>query len=95
VHGVNDGRQTEICRVQPLGPESSLAVAIVIEKLKRYKSSGNDQIPAELLILLARQKNFHSSGINLMLKLSVVIIDGYHFYHLPTYEFYPIFLPKF
>jgi hypothetical protein len=43
-------RQTEIHTVEPLVPEpSSTEVEIAIEKLKRYKSPGTDQIPAELI----------------------------------------------
>jgi hypothetical protein len=45
VHGVSDVRQTEIHRAEP----SSSEVEIAIEKLKRYKSPGIDQIPAELI----------------------------------------------
>jgi hypothetical protein len=50
VHGVNDVRQTEIHTAEPLVPEpSSSEVEIAIEKLKRYKSPGTDQILAELI----------------------------------------------
>jgi hypothetical protein len=50
VHGVNDVRQTEIYTAEPLEPEPSpCEVEIAIEKLKRYKSPGTDQIPAELI----------------------------------------------
>jgi hypothetical protein len=50
VHGVNDVRQTEIHTAEPLVPEtSSSEVEIAIEKLKRCKSPGIDQIPAELI----------------------------------------------
>jgi hypothetical protein len=50
VHGVNDVRQTEIHTAEALVPEpSSSEVEIAIEKLKRYKSPGIDQIPAELI----------------------------------------------
>jgi len=46
VHGVNDVRQTEIHTAEPLVPEpSAFEVEMAIEKLKRYKSSGNNQIP--------------------------------------------------
>jgi hypothetical protein len=42
--------QTEIHTVEPLVPEpSSSEVEIAIEKLKRYKSPGIDQILAELI----------------------------------------------
>jgi hypothetical protein len=50
VHGVKDVRQTEIRTAEPLVPEpSSSEVKIAIEKLKRYKSPGIDQSPAELI----------------------------------------------
>jgi hypothetical protein len=50
VHGVNDVRQTKIHTADPLIPEpSSFEVEIAIEKLKRYKSPGTDQMPAELI----------------------------------------------
>jgi hypothetical protein len=81
VHGVND-RQTEIH--EPLIPEPiSSVVEIAVEKLKRYKSPGIDQIPAELiqagihyvlrstnlLIVFVIRKNCQSSGRNLLLYL--------------------------
>jgi hypothetical protein len=41
---------TEMHRREPLVPETStFEVKMVIEKLKRHTSSGNDQIPAELI----------------------------------------------
>jgi hypothetical protein len=50
VHGVSDVRQTEINTGQPLKPEqSTLEVELAIEKLKKHKSPGTDQIPAELI----------------------------------------------
>jgi hypothetical protein len=50
VHGINDVWQTEIHTAEPLVPEpSSYEVEIAIERLKRYKSPGIDQIPAELI----------------------------------------------
>jgi hypothetical protein len=50
VHRVNDVRQTEIHTAKPLVPEpSSFEVEIAIEKLKRYKLPGTDQIRAELI----------------------------------------------
>jgi hypothetical protein len=50
VHGDNDVRQTEIHTVEPLLPEPSVfEVEMAIEKLKRYKSPGIDQIPAEFI----------------------------------------------
>jgi hypothetical protein len=91
---------------------SSFEVEIANGKLKVYKSSNIDQIPAELLqaeviryvlrstnllIVFGMGKNCHSSGRNLLLylymksvvKLTVIIIEGYHCYHLHT-ELYPI-----
>ena len=50
VHGVSDVRQAERHTVEPLVPEpSALAFDLVIGKLKRHKSPGFDQIPAELI----------------------------------------------
>jgi hypothetical protein len=50
VHGVNDVRRTEIRTAEPLVPEpSDSEVDMAIEKLKRHKSPGIDQIPAELI----------------------------------------------
>jgi hypothetical protein len=86
VHGV-DVRQTQIRSAEPLVPESSSSeVEIAIEKLKRYKSPGIDQIPAELiqpgkihyvmrstslLIVFGIRKNFQFSGRNLLLYLLI------------------------
>ena len=50
MHEVNDIRQTEIHTAGPLGPEpSAFEVELAIEKLKRHKSPGTDQIPAALI----------------------------------------------
>jgi hypothetical protein len=50
VHGVNDVRQTEVHTAEPLVPEpSACEVEMAIEKPKRHKSPGTDQIPAELI----------------------------------------------
>jgi hypothetical protein len=50
VHGVNDVRQTEVHEAELLVPEAStFEFEMAFEKLKRHKSSGIDQIPAELL----------------------------------------------
>jgi hypothetical protein len=47
---VNDVRQIEIHTAEPLVPDPSpFEVEIAIAKLKRYKSPGSDQIPAELI----------------------------------------------
>jgi hypothetical protein len=49
-HGDNDVRQTETHTAEPPVPEpSAFKVEMAIEKLKRYKSTGIDQIPAELI----------------------------------------------
>ena len=49
VHGVSD-RQAEIHTAELLVPEpSALEIELAIEKLKSHKSSGIDQIPAELI----------------------------------------------
>jgi hypothetical protein len=43
-------RQTEIHTAEPFVPEPSAAeVEVAIRKLKRYKASASDQIPAELI----------------------------------------------
>jgi hypothetical protein len=48
VHRISDDRQ--IPTAEPLVPDPSPSeVEIAIEKLKRYKSPGSDQIPAELI----------------------------------------------
>jgi hypothetical protein len=50
VHNVSDVRQIEVHTAQPLVPgPSRLEVEIAIAKLKKYKSLGSDQIPAELI----------------------------------------------
>jgi hypothetical protein len=50
VHGVSDVRQAEIHTAEPLVPEASdLEAELAIEKLKRHKSPGIDQIPAQLI----------------------------------------------
>jgi hypothetical protein len=49
VHNASDVRQIEVHTTEPLvlGP-SQLEVESIIAKLKKYKSPGSDQIPAEL-----------------------------------------------
>jgi hypothetical protein len=48
VHRVSDVRQIEIHTAEPLVPDTRpFAVEIVIAKVKRYKSPGGVQIPAE------------------------------------------------
>jgi hypothetical protein len=50
VHDVSDVRQIELHTAEPLVPGvSRLEVEIAIAKLKKYKSPGSDQIPAELI----------------------------------------------
>ena len=50
VHVVNDVRQTEIHTAEPLVPETRpTEFEMDIEKLKSYKSSSIDQIPAEFI----------------------------------------------
>jgi hypothetical protein len=50
VHNVIDVRQIEVHMAEPLVPgPSRLEVEIAIAKLKKYKSQGSDQIPAELV----------------------------------------------
>ena len=50
VDGVNDFRQTGIHTAEPLVPEpSALENEMASEKVKRHKSLGIDQIPAELI----------------------------------------------
>jgi len=50
VHGANDVRQTEIHTAETLVTQPSVSeVELAIEKLKRLKSPGFDQILAELI----------------------------------------------
>jgi len=43
IHGVSDGRQTEIHTVEPLVPEpSAVEIELAIEKLKSHKSPGTE-----------------------------------------------------
>ena len=59
VHGVKDVKHTEIHTAEPLVPEpSAFQVEMAIEKLKRHKSLGVDQIPAELI--KAESRTFRS-----------------------------------
>jgi hypothetical protein len=47
---VSDVRQIEIHTAEPLVPDPSpFEVEIAIAKLKKYKSPGSDEIPAELV----------------------------------------------
>jgi hypothetical protein len=50
VQRISDVRQVEIYTAEPFGPASSPSdIEIDIAKLKKYKSPGGDQIPAELI----------------------------------------------
>jgi len=50
MHGVNDVRKTELHTAEPLVLEpSAFEVKVPTAKLKRHKSPGTDQIPAELI----------------------------------------------
>jgi len=50
IRGVNDASQTKLHTAEPLVPEpGTFEVALAIEKLKRHKTSGIDQIPTELI----------------------------------------------
>ena len=49
-HGFSDARQTYIHTAEPLVPQpSTFEVEMAIDKLKRHRSPGIDQIPAELI----------------------------------------------
>jgi hypothetical protein len=77
VHNVSDVRQIEVHTAEPLVPgPSCFEVEIAIAKLKKYKSPGSDEIPAELIqaggkILLSAihklTKNCLISGRSLLL----------------------------
>jgi hypothetical protein len=59
VHGINDVRQYEIHRAEPLVSESStFDVKMTVEELKRYKSPSIDQIPVELIKAEGRTVRF-------------------------------------
>ena len=68
VHGVNDVKQTEIYRAEPLVPDH-FEIAMAIEKLKRNKSPGNSQIPAELI--KAGVEQFTLRSINLLILFGI------------------------
>jgi hypothetical protein len=63
VHNVSEVWKIEVLTAEPLVPgPSRLEVEFAIAKLKKYKSPGSDQIPAELIqagaeILLSAIKN--------------------------------------
>jgi hypothetical protein len=52
IHGINGVRKTEILvhTAEPIVPElSAFEFEMAIEKLRSHKSSGIDQIPAEMI----------------------------------------------
>jgi hypothetical protein len=50
VHNISDVRQIEVHTAEPLVPgPSHLEVEIPIAKLKKYESTGSDQLPADLI----------------------------------------------
>jgi hypothetical protein len=50
VHNVSEVRQIEVHTADPLVPgPCRLELAIAVAELKKYKSPGSDQIPAELI----------------------------------------------
>jgi hypothetical protein len=52
VNNVGDVRQIEVHTAEQLVPDPRrLEVEIAIAKLKKYKSPGSDQIPAELILV--------------------------------------------
>ena len=54
VQGINDVRQIDTHTAEPLEPQpSAFEVEMATGKLKRHKSPDTDQIPAELINLLA------------------------------------------
>jgi hypothetical protein len=62
VHRVSNVRQIEIRTTEPLLPEPSpFEVEIVILRLKKYKSPGNDRIPVEL-IEAGNESLYYSEG---------------------------------
>jgi hypothetical protein len=88
-HNVSDIRQIEVHTAEQLiSGYSRLEVEIAIVKLKKYKSPGSDQIPAELTqaggeILLSTIHKLSTSVWNKevytkrVMKLTIIIIVGY------------------
>ena len=70
VHGFNDIRQTDIHTEELLVPEpSAVEFEMAVEKLKRHKSPGIDQIPAELIN--AEVGQFVLRSINILILFGV------------------------
>jgi hypothetical protein len=100
---VSDVRQVEIHTAELLVPDPSpFEVETAIAKLKRCKSPSSDQILAELIQAggetlwseIHKLINLFGIGKNCLIvekaiKLTVVIIVGYHCHQLHT-KFYPI-----
>jgi hypothetical protein len=101
VHTVSDVRQTEVHTTETLVPgPSRLEVEIAIPKLKKYKSPGSAEIPAELIqansfnlfgikknCLISRRSLLFYQFTKRVIKLTVIIIVGYHCYQFHT-KFY-------
>jgi hypothetical protein len=67
IHGAGGVRQTGMHRAESYAPEPSASeIEVATGKLKRYKSPGADQIPAELI--QARGETLHSE-IHKLIKL--------------------------
>ena len=78
VPGVNHVRQTEIHTAEPLVPEpSAFDVELAIEKIKRHKSLGIDQIPAELIKAGCRTNRYqiHKLIISIWNKRREEVVD--------------------
>jgi hypothetical protein len=108
VHNVSDVRQIEVHTAEPEPNPSRLEIEIATAKLKKYKSPGSDEIPAERIqaegeILLSAIHKLINSVWNKeelpdqwkeyiivpvnekgVIKLTVIIIVGYHCYQLYT-----------
>jgi hypothetical protein len=79
VHAVNDVRQPDIHTAEPFVSETRCFEIEIAAKLKKYISSGIDQIPTELiqagcktfLLLFGTRKNFQKSRRNLLFYLII------------------------
>ena len=70
VRAVNDVRQTDIHTAELLVPEqSAFEVEMSIEKLKRHKSPGIDQIPTE--VIKAEVEQLALRSINLLILFGI------------------------
>jgi len=70
VHGVNDVRQIEIYTSYPILAElSAFEFEKATEKLKRHKSPGIDQIPAEMI--KAGVQQFALRSVNLLILFGI------------------------